>query len=147
MSFLDNLENNLKSLESRDETMGSNARRREADRSDARAAAPWAERLKKCEFAKTLMQQTTRAGFQMRTKVHITWIGAALRLEARGERLELQPAPDGVFAVIRGAGRETARQKVNLDGDPDALVKQWMALVADRKRLDDEAAAVAEIED
>lgn len=34
--------------------------------------------------------QATRLGFAQRTKVHITWRGTTLRLEARERRLELQ---------------------------------------------------------
>ena len=47
MSFLDNLENNLKALESRDEGGLDESRRRERDRGAPLAAAPWAERLKR----------------------------------------------------------------------------------------------------
>ena len=46
MSFLDNLENNLKSLESQEEGKESaerSRRARDAERANAQAAAPWAE--------------------------------------------------------------------------------------------------------
>ena len=62
MSFLDNLENNLKSLESSEEADAADARRRESDQRQRKAAGPWAERLRNGEFSKKLMQQATRAG-------------------------------------------------------------------------------------
>ena len=46
MSFLDNLENSLKSLESREERDPGERKRRESDRARALAAGPWADRLK-----------------------------------------------------------------------------------------------------
>ncbi len=145
MSFLDNLENNLKALESREEGFDSGAARRDTERSRQRAAAPWAERLKNGEFSKRLMQEATRAGFALRTKVNMAWIGTTLRLDARGQRLELQPAPDGVMAVLYRDGAETARRPVDLDGAPGNLLRDWMATVADRKRQDEEAAAAAAV--
>lgn len=143
VSFLDNLENNLKSLESREEADITQHQRRDSDRDHARAIAPWLEKLKNGEFTKKLMQQATRAGFQRRTKVHIAWIGSTLRFEARNQRLELRPAADGVSAVILRDNQEILRRPVNLDGDPEALIGEWMPLVEERKRLDDEAARAA----
>ena len=140
MSFLDNLENNLKSLESRDEADTSNHRRRESDQDRARAVAPWAEKLKNGEFAKKLMQQATRAGFQLRTKIHIVWIGPTLRLEGRQQRLELQPTPDGIIAVMFRGDEEVRRKPVDLASDPESLVREWIPLVEERKRLEDEQA-------
>jgi hypothetical protein len=143
VSFLDNLENNLKSLESREEADITQDRKRDFDRHQARAIAPWFEKLKNSEFTKKLMQQATRAGFQRRTKVHIVWIGSTLRFEARNQRLELRPAADGVSAVILRDAQEVLRRPVNLDGDPEALIGEWMPLVEERKRVDDEAARAA----
>jgi hypothetical protein len=143
VSFLDNLENNLKALESRDEAGSNDARKRDADRSLARAAAPWAERLRNADFTKKLMQQATRAGFQMRSKVYITWIGSTLRLEGRNQRLELRPASEGISAVILHDGEEVKRTAVDLNGDPDTLLREWLPLVKERKRLDDQAAEAA----
>ena len=144
MSFLDNLENTLKSLESRDEADSTLQRRRESDRHNARAVAPWAEKLKNGDFVKKLMQQATRAGFQLRTKVHIAWIGPALRLEGRQQRLELQPTPDGVVAVMFGGDKEVRRTPVDLASDPENLVREWMPMIEERKRIDDEAARAGE---
>jgi hypothetical protein len=140
VSFLDNLENNLKSLESRDEADGTVHRRRESDQNWARAIAPWAEKLKNSEFTKRLMQQATRAGFQLRTKVHITWIGPTLRLDGRQQRLELQPTPSGVVAVMFRGNEEVERKPVNLDDDPETLVREWTPMVEERKRIEEEQA-------
>jgi hypothetical protein len=144
VSFLDNLENNLKSLESRDDADATVDRRRESDRHNARAIAPWAEKLKNGDFAKKLMQQATRAGFQLRTKIHIAWIGPALRLEGRQQRLELQPTPEGVVAVMFGGDKEVRRKPVDLASDPESLVREWMPMIEERKRIDDEAARAGE---
>lgn len=143
MSFLDNLENNLKSLESREEADITQHQRRDSDRHHARAIAPWLEKLKNGEFAKKLMQQAARAGFQRRTKVNIVWIGSTLRLEARNQRLELRPAADGVSAVILRDNQEVLTRPVDLDGDPEPLIREWMPLIEERKRLDDDAARAA----
>src|SRR5208337_986981 len=102
MSFLDNLENNLKSLESQEE--GKDAaerlqRARDSARASAQAAAPWAEELKKGPFTAELLKQAARIGFSMRTKVHVAWLGTTLRLEARERRLELRPTANGVVAA------------------------------------------------
>src|ERR1035441_7101078 len=102
MSFLDNLENNLKSLESQEEGKGDAERQqrdRENRRASAQAAAPYAEELKKGPYTAELLKQATRIGFGMRLKVHIAWIGTTLRLEAREKRLELRPTESGVVAA------------------------------------------------
>ena len=138
MSFLDNLENNLKSLESREEANPEDARRRESDRNLARASAPSAERLKNGQFSKTLMQMATQAGFRIRTKVHIAWIGTTLRLEARNQRLELRPSPEGVDSVILRDGQEVRRARVDLEGSPEPLLREFMPLVEERKRHEQE---------
>src|SRR5579883_2478241 len=89
MSFLDNLENNLKNLESREEGGGAaeQQRQRERARAAALAAAPYAEELKKGPFTAELLKQAARVGFEKRTKVHVAWLGSTLRLEVR-ERSE-----------------------------------------------------------
>src|SRR3982750_3531172 len=98
MSFLDNLENNLKSLESNEQ--GSDAaeqqhRARERNRAEAQAAAPYAEELKKSPFTAELLKQAARIGFEKRTKVHVAWLGSTLRLEARERRLGTRPVAGG----------------------------------------------------
>ena len=130
MSFLDNLENNLKSLENaeqkRDEADRRN-RARESDRAEALAAAPYAEELKKGAFAAEILKQAARIGFSMRIKVHIAWLGTTLRLEARDRRLELRPTPKGVIAVYLENGEETRTEPLDLAGDPAELVRAWLA--------------------
>lgn len=140
MSFLDNLENDLKALESREEGGIEDGDRREAERKRAKAAAPWAERLKRDPWTQTLMQQAARAGYQRRTKVNLIWIGTTLRLEARGHRLELRPAADGIAAVFLKGVEETKRETIDLGGDPGKLVGEWMPILDAQKKFDDEQA-------
>lgn len=129
MSFLDNLENNLKALEGREDGGIDERARRDADLKQAKAAAPWADKLKNCSWTKNLMGQATRAGFQRRIKVNLIWIGTMLRLEARGLRLELRPVTDGVQCVCLPAGDAMPEQMLDLEGDPSQLVNDWMSLV------------------
>jgi hypothetical protein len=136
MSFLDNLENNLKALESLESGGLDDRKRREAERERAIASAPWAERLKNSPYIGKLMRDLTRAGFSRRMKVHFVWIGRTLRLEAMGERVELQPTPNGVEAVF-----PEHRVPVDLQGEPDALIGEWMEIL-DRKRQEQEALPV-----
>ena len=147
MSFLDNLENDLKALESRDEGGLDESRRRDLERDLAIAAAPWAERLKREPFAQTLMQQATVAGRRSRTKVNLMWIGTTLRLEARGHRLELRPGPKGVTAVFSKGSEEISQEPVDLSSDPGKLTREWMAILDEQKRIDDERAAVEPLDD
>jgi hypothetical protein len=98
MSFLDNLESNLKSLESAEEGRESahrQRRAREQELANAQAVAPWAEELKKSPFTAELLKQAARVGHSMRIKVYIAWLGSVLRLEASGRRLELRPTANG----------------------------------------------------
>jgi hypothetical protein len=126
MSFLDNLEDNLKALEARDQTGIDDTRRREAERVRAQAEAPWADRLKNSKWTAALMSKVTRAGHQRRVSVRLSWIGTTLRCEARGQRLELRPAPDGIVAVFLGGSEEKTCEGVDLEGDPALLVESWM---------------------
>ncbi|HWB83932.1 MAG TPA: hypothetical protein VG675_07310 [Bryobacteraceae bacterium] len=130
MSFLDNLESNLKNLESREEGAGDaerERRAREKDRADAQAAAPYAEELKKSEYTAGLLRHATRAGHELRTKVHIVWLGSTLRLEARERRLELRPTGKGVMAVFLENNQEKSSRLVDLKGNPEDLARQWLA--------------------
>jgi hypothetical protein len=133
MSFLDNLENNLKSLEGREEGNDDAQRQqkaRESERANAQAAAPYAEELKKGPFTAALLQHAARIGHSMRLKVHIAWLGPTLRLEARGRRLELRPTAHGVVAVQIDNGQETASEPVDLKGNPEELLRRWMSAAA-----------------
>ena len=141
MSFLDNLENNLKALESQEQGGVDDRKRREAEKTQAIAAGPWADRLKSSPYTAKLMRDVTRAGFSRRMKVNIVWIGRTLRLEALEQRLELEPTARGIEAVI-----EDRRIPVDLDGDPDGLIITWMEIL-DRKREELAAAGPPEFID
>jgi hypothetical protein len=128
VSFLDNLENNLKALEGRDEGLD-DSRKRESERDRRLAIAPWAERLKREPYAEALMRQATLAGRQRRMKVNLAWIETTLRLEARDHRLELRPTPEGVVAVFLRDAEELRRVPVDLAGNPQGLTGEWMAAI------------------
>ena len=136
MSFSDNLENSLKNLESIDERDPAGARRKERQRQSQRAhvmaAAPYTEKLRNGKFTSGLLTHSARIGHGLRTKVNIIWIGNSLRLEARDHRLELRPAPEGVMAHFLVDGKETRKQKVDLNGDPELLAKEWLDTVGPR---------------
>ncbi len=130
MSFLDNLESNLKSLESQEEAFALADRaqlQRERERAASRAAAPFAEELKKGPYTQELLRQATRVGFGMRVKVHMAWLGSTLRLEARDRRLELRPTPKGILAVYLEGNQEQRTEPLDLRGSPEALVRDWLA--------------------
>jgi hypothetical protein len=141
MSFLDNLENNLKALESTESSGMDDQKRREANKRDAIAAAPWAERLKSSPWVAKFMGELTRAGFSRRTKINFAWIDRILRAEALDERLEIVPTPKGVEAVW--ADR---RVPVDLESDPGPLIQEWLQVV-DRKRQERDAALAPEFDE
>ena len=140
MSFLDNLENNLKALESREQGGLEDQRGREAEKNRAKAAAPWADKLKRDPWTQKLMQVSTRAGFQRRIKVNLIWIGTTLRLEAVGHRLEFRPYPDGIRAVFMQGPQELEVRAVDLAVDPGKMIAEWMVTLEAQKKMDDEAA-------
>jgi hypothetical protein len=141
MSFLDNLENNLKALESLEPGGLDDSRKRDATRERALAVAPSAERLRTGTYVQALMRDLTRMGFARRMKVNFIWIGTTLRAEALDERLELEPTPSGVDALF--AGRRVA---VDLDGKPDLLIRDWIEIL-DRKKREQEATPVESEDD
>jgi len=130
MSFLDDLENNLKSLESseqgKDDTERAQ-RARESERAQAKAVAPFAEQLQQSPYTAELLTQAARVGFGLRTKVHIAWLGSTLRLEARDKRLELRPTPQGIVAAYIENGQETRTEACDLNGSAEDLVRRWLA--------------------
>jgi hypothetical protein len=129
MSFLDSLENNLKALESRDEGANNSKedqQRREAERTRATAAAPYAEQLQSGPFVKELLTRATVIGHALRTKVHMAWLGTTLRLEARDRKLELRPTGEGVVAAFLENNVEVRSEKIDLTGDPGKLAEQWL---------------------
>ncbi|MBI3209921.1 MAG: hypothetical protein HYZ37_13625 [Candidatus Solibacter usitatus] len=135
MSFLDNLENNLKSLESREERDPEQIRRdqerREAERQDRIRAAPFAAELRNGPFTQALLGHATRIGFSKRVKVNITWLDTTLRLDARDLRLELQPDAEGVVARHQLAGEELQSERIELKPDAAAaLAERWLSKLA-----------------
>lgn len=146
MSFLDNLENNLKALESLDEGLN-DTRRREVDRGQLLATAPWAERLKREPYAQDLMRQATVAGHQRRMKVNLAWLDTRLRLEARGHRLELRPTPNGIVAVFLRGADAIGQKPVNLADNPKKLIAAWMAELDEQKRVDDEKTSAETVDE
>jgi hypothetical protein len=136
MSFSDNLENNLKSLESQDERDPGEAKRKQVSKLSQRAhtlaAAPNAEKLRTGKFTSGLLTYATRIGHGLRTKVNIVWLGTTLRLQAREHRLELRPSPDGVMAYFYVNDQETGKEKVDLNSNPELLAQRWLDKVGPR---------------
>ena len=131
MSFLDNLENNLKALESREEKDPEKLKRdrdlRESERTAALLRAPHAEALKSSAFTSGLLVECRAIGRTQRVLVQFTWIGETLRLDARSNRLELIPTAEGIVAVSFLDGMEVARRPVDPEkDDPSALARQWL---------------------
>ena len=131
MSYLDNLENNLKALERQEEKDPEKVKRdqarREADRNAAILRAPHVEALKNSAFTSELLTQCRLIGREQRVLVQFTWIGENLRLDARTRRMELTPTADGIVAVFSLDGVESARVPVNPQSDdPAALARHWL---------------------
>ncbi len=132
MSFLDNLENNLKALEGREEADPEKAKRaherREADRNAALLRAPFVDALKNSPFTSELLKQCRAIGHSQRVLVRFTWIGEALRLEAGTRRLELTPTPEGIAAAFLSDGVETDRTTVDPQvDDAPTLARKWLS--------------------
>jgi hypothetical protein len=131
MSFLDNLENNLKALESQEEkdpeTVKRDRERREAERNAALLRAPHVDALKNSAFTSELLTQCRTIGRGQRVLVQFTWIGENLRLDAKPKRMELVPTPEGITAVLSLNGMETARVAVDPNADdPAGLAGKWL---------------------
>lgn len=132
MSFLDNLENNLKALERLEEKDPEKVKRdherREADRTAALRRAPHAEALKKSAFTSELLTECRRIGPGLRLLVRFTWIGENLRLDAQGKRMELIPTTEGIIAVFSEDGAETGQEAVDPQlHDAASLARRWLA--------------------
>jgi hypothetical protein len=128
MSFLDNLENNLKALESREEKDPNERARREVEHARTLAEAPWADKLKHGAFTQQLMLEASQLGHRLRAKVYIAWIETTLRFELKGQKLDLRPTPTGIVAVFSRDGVEDAPQPVDLAANPADLLAPWAAL-------------------
>jgi hypothetical protein len=131
MSFLDNLENDLKALENREERDPEKVKReherREAERTAALLRAPHAEALKTSTFTSELLTHCRTIGHAQRVLVHFTWLGESLRMDAKAKRMELTPTAEGITAILSLNGEEIGREAVdpNVD-DPAALAKRWL---------------------
>jgi hypothetical protein len=130
MSFLDNLENNLKALESREqkdpEALAREAAAREANRSLALAIAPYSEALRNGPFKDGLLTACRELGHRRRMLVRPVWVESTLRLEAGTKRLELRPTPNGVLAVTFIDGKEHESTTIDLSSDPVKLAEKWL---------------------
>jgi hypothetical protein len=131
MSFLDNLENNLKALENREERdpekVKRDQERREAERNDALSRAPFVEALKKSSFTSELLAQCRAIGRTQRALVQFAWIGDNLRLDVPGKRMEFIATADGIRAILSRDGVESARISVDTaTDDPGALARRWL---------------------
>jgi len=131
MSYLDNLENNLKALENQEERDPQKVKReqerREAERSAALLRAPFADALKNSPFTVDLLTQCRAIGHQQRVLVQFTWLGETLRLDAKTKRMLLTPTSEGITAVFSVNGDEAGRANVdpNVD-DAAALARRWL---------------------
>ncbi len=131
MSYLDNLENNLKALENQEqrdpEKVKRERERRDADRNAALLRAPHVEALKTSPFTSDLLTHCRTIGRGQRVLVQFTWLDEILRLDAKPKRMELTPTADGIVAVFSNNGTETARETVNPQSDdPAALAQRWL---------------------
>ena len=134
MSFLDSLENNLKSLENREERDPEMVKRlreeQEVEKIRGRLIGPLAEQLKTCSFTSDLLGHATRIAHGLRTKVHVVWIGNTLRLQAKDQRLELVPTPDGIVAHFSAGAGETSKRLIDLGGNAEPLAVEFLKPLA-----------------
>ena len=134
MGFAENLESDLKNLESAEER-DPEAQLRQADsREAARAAAlaiqPHAQQLKHSKFTADLLNQASLLGRSQRLAVRILWMGQTLRLQARDHTFELRPTPTGVEGRFLRGTAEIERFPVNFSGAPQDLAQRWLNVVA-----------------
>jgi hypothetical protein len=131
MGFLDNLENNLKALESREEkdpaALARQAAERDAARSVALQIAPHADALRNGPFKDGLLTACRDIGHRRRILVRPVWVESTLRLEAGTKKMELRPTPDGVLAVFFDGGREQESTMVDLSSDPVQLAERLLS--------------------
>jgi hypothetical protein len=130
MSFLDNLENNLKALESREEkdpeARAREAAAREAARLVALEIAPHAEALRNGPFKDGLLTACRDIGHRSRILVRPVWVDSTLRLEAGAKKLELRPTRSGVLAVFFLGGIEQESTPIDLASDPVKVAEKWL---------------------
>ena len=127
MSFLDNLENSLKNLESREERDPAEQQRREENRARDIAAAPWAERMKNSAYTAGLLEESAAMGHRLRSKIYMAWLDSNLRLEAKGHVCEIRPKPDGIEAHYQRLSDGSEKtEPIDLQGDPKVLLQKWL---------------------
>lgn len=131
MSYLDNLENNLKALENQEERDPQKVKReqerREAERSAALLRAPHVEALRNSAFTLELLTQCRAIGHQQRVLVQFTWLGETLRLDAKAKRMLLAPTSEGITAVFSVNCEETGRTTVDPKADDAGeLARRWL---------------------
>jgi hypothetical protein len=133
MSYSENLENNLKALESQEEKDPEKVKRdherRDAERNAALLRAPHVEALKNSPFTSQLLTECRTIGHGQRVLVQFVWIGETLRLNAKNKRMELTPSPEGIAAIISVDGEETGQTLIDPQkDDPTALARRWLNL-------------------
>jgi hypothetical protein len=132
MSYLDNLESNLKALESRTErdpaALAREAAARTAARSAALEIAPYADALRNGPFKDGLLTACRDLGHRRRILVRPVWVDSTLRLEAGPKKLELRPTPSGVLAVFFEGGTEQESTPVDLSSAPLKLAEKWLGV-------------------
>ena len=131
MGFLDNLENDLKALENREERDPEKVRRdqerREADRTAALLRAPHAEELRTSPFTSELLTHCRAIGHGQRVLVQFTWLGETLRMDAKAKRMELTPTAEGITAIFSLNGEEMGREAIDPKADDAAaLARCWL---------------------
>jgi hypothetical protein len=132
MSYLDNLENNLKALENQEEKdpekVKRDQERREAERNAALSRAPYVDALKNSAFTSQLLTECRTIGHGQRVLVQFVWIGESLRLNAKNKRMEMTPSSEGIVAVMSLDGVETERVTVDPQKDDAAeLARHWLS--------------------
>ena len=134
MGFAENLENDLKNLESAEERDPAALERRQAAREQERvaglAAQPHAQRLRSSPFTAELLNQVSLLGRSQRTPVRITWLGQVLKLQALDHALELRPTPAGVEGRFLRGSTELESFPVDFSGGAEGLARRWLGVVA-----------------
>jgi hypothetical protein len=132
MSYLDNLENSLKSLEKQEERDPEERRRREeaqkAEQANAAAAAPFLEEIKRGAFIQAFLSHASVEGRKARILVRPAWVGHVLRLEAGERRMEFRATPAGVEATVSRNGAVSSQGLLDLSADPRALAAEWLGV-------------------
>jgi hypothetical protein len=130
MSFLDNLENNLKNAESAAERDPAEAARkhaaREAERAAAQASLPYAQQLRHSRFTADLLNHASLLGRSRRLLVRVLWLQSNLRLQVREHSLELRPTANGVVAHFFKGSFEYDSFPVDFSANAEDLARRWL---------------------